>query len=280
MNFLLKVNSQKKNSVDVTNAIIDLLNKNNHRYLICEEDEICLLYNRDKVVSVTEGLIWCDIVITIGGDGTLLSIGTQAASYKKPVLGINTGRIGFLTALDGENIHLINNITDESIFTLKKHYFIKARVNKSKWKYCLNDVVISKSTYSNTVDLSIFSNGNLISDFAGDGIIFATSTGSTAYSLSVGGPIVDSDLQAMVISPVAPHTLSRASMVLAKDKHIKVIAEDRNYNNAFIAFDGADYQDICKDDIVDISLSSRYVSIYALCHRGQFQKVDKKLKSR
>ncbi len=280
MNYLLNINSSKINSADVLKNVINILTSIGHDYLICEEEDSCIISDREKVVDIATGIKWCDVIITIGGDGTLLSIGNIAAENKKPVLGINTGRVGFLTAIEKDNVTMLEKLCDEKVFTLKKHYFIKARVNKSKWKYCLNDVVISKSQYSNTVDLSIYSNENLLSYFAGDGIIFATSTGSTAYSLSVGGPIVDSDLQAMVISPVAPHTLSRASMVLAKDKHIKVMAQDRNHNSATIAFDGADYINLGKDDIVEISLSSRYVSIYTLVNRGQFEKVDKKLKSR
>ena len=116
--------------------------------------------------------------------------------------------------------------------------------------------------------------------FSGDGVIIATSTGSTAYSLSVGGPIVDSDLEAMIISPVAPHSLNRTSMVLGKDKHITISASDRNNYKAYIAFDGADHAEIGSEDEITVRLSDKYVSIYTLGKFGQFEKVDKKLKSR
>ena len=174
----------------------------------------------------------------------------------------------------------MNYIENPDTFVVKKHHFLQIKINDSRWKYCLNDVVISKYMYSNTVQLLLQSNGSQIMQFSGDGVIIATSTGSTAYSLSVGGPIVDSDLEAMIISPVAPHSLNRTSMVLGKDKHITITASDRTKNKAYISLDGADYTEVNSEDEITVQLSDKYVSIYTLGRFGQFEKVDKKLKSR
>ncbi len=279
MKFFIKVNLSKENSKTVTKNVVHLLNNDNHKYMLCCEDCVETIFN-SKIVSIEEGVKWCDIIITIGGDGTLLAIGKIASDYNKPILGINTGHLGFLTAIEGNEVNQLKNILSKNVFEIKKHHFLQTRINNSNWRYCLNDVVISKSMYSNTVGLALYSNNNLLMQFSGDGIIIATSTGSTAYSLSVGGPIVDSDLQAMVISPVAPHTLNRTSMVLNKDKHIKIKANDRSNKRAYIAFDGDDYQEIHQEDEVTVKLSKKYVSIYTLGKLGQFEKVDKKLKSR
>ncbi|MBR5520782.1 MAG: NAD(+)/NADH kinase [Oscillospiraceae bacterium] len=281
MKFLIKVNLSKDNSITVTREVIRLFIEENYEYRLCKEPGIenACPY-RDVIIPFKEGLEWCDVIVTIGGDGTLLAIGKDAAKLSKPIVGINAGRIGFLTAIEGNDVSLLSKLDDKSVFEIKKHNFIQARINKGPWQYCLNDVVLSKCMYSNTVDLSIFSNGEQLMRFSGDGIILATSTGSTAYSLSVGGPIVDSDLQAMVISPVAPHSLNRTSMVLAKNKHISIKANDRNKNLATIAFDGTGYTEVGPEDTVEVKLSSKYVSIYTLRNQGQFEKVDKKLKSR
>ena len=281
MKFFIKVNLSKDNSIAVTRDVMKLFREENYEYRLNREpgvENVCP--DRCVIVPFEEGLEWCDVIVTIGGDGTLLGIGRAAADAEKPVIGINAGRIGFLTAIEGSDVKLLRHINDKKVFEIKKHNFIQARVNKGPWKYCLNDVVLSKCMYSNTVDLSIFSNEEQLMRFSGDGIILATSTGSTAYSLSVGGPIVDSDLQAMVISPVAPHSLNRTSMVLAKNKRIKITANDRNRNHATVSFDGADYMDVNSEDTVEVRLSSKFVSIYTLCNQGQFEKVDKKLKSR
>ncbi len=249
--------------------------------MLCCDDELGEIVASDRcAVSAVEGIRWCDVIITVGGDGTLLNVGGIASDFNKPVLGINTGHLGFLTAIEGNQLKLLKDITDEKTFTIKKHHFIQAKVNDGPWKYCLNDVVVSKYVYSNTVELLLKSNGNPILKFSGDGVIASTSTGSTAYSLSVGGPIVDSDLQAMIISPVAPHSLYRTSMVVSADKMITITASDRSNNKAYIAFDGADHQEISKEDEITVQMSDKYVSIYTLSNFGQFEKVDSKLKSR
>lgn len=281
MKFLIKANLSKENSIPVSKNVVSVLLEDNHEYMICDEkgaEQIC--GDRFLLTDMETGARWADVIITIGGDGTLLAAGWTASKYRKPIIGINTGHLGFLTAIEGNEVYLLKYLFDPNVFVCKKHHFLQARVNKSPWKYCLNDVVISKSMFSNTVDLSIYSNDNLLMNFAGDGIIVATSTGSTAYSLSVGGPVVDNDLQAMIISPVAPHTLNRTSIVLNKDKSLKIKTGDRDEIKAYAAFDGRDYLSIDKGDSVTVKLSPRYVSIYSQGRIGQFEKVDKKLKSR
>lgn len=281
MKFFLKINLSKENSLEVVKQVLKIFDNSNHEYMLCCDDKLGEIVTVDRcAVSTEEGIKWCDTIVTIGGDGTLLSIGKIASDYEKPILGINTGHLGFLTAVEGNELGLLNYIENPDTFVIKKHHFLQIKINDSRWKYCLNDVVVSKYMYSNTVQLLLQSNGSQIMQFSGDGVIIATSTGSTAYSLSVGGPIVDSDLEAMIISPVAPHSLNRTSMVLGKDKHITITANDRNDNKAYISFDGADYTEINSDDEITVQLSDKYVSIYTLGRFGQFEKVDKKLKSR
>lgn len=281
MKFFLRINLSKENSIPVVKEVLSLLDEEKHEYMLCCDDELGEFVPQDRcAVSTLEGIKWCDVIITVGGDGTLLNVGRIASDYNKPVFGINTGHLGFLTAIEGNQLELLKKITDNETFVVKKHHFIKAKINDEPWQYCLNDLVISKYVYSNTVELQLLSNGRQFLKFSGDGVIAATSTGSTAYSLSVGGPIVDSDLQAMIISPVAPHSLNRTSMVIGADKMITIKASDRSNNKAYVAFDGADHQEICKHDEITVRMSEKYVSIYTLADFGQFEKVDSKLKSR
>ena len=281
MKFFLKINLSKENSVSVAKQVLEILDDSNHQYMLCCDDKLGEIVTADRcAVSQTEGISWCDAIITVGGDGTLLNVGKIASDFDKPIFGINTGHLGFLTAIERNELALLKELENCDVFTVKKHHFIQIKINDSDWKYCLNDVVVSKNIYSNTVQLLLHPNGSQIMQFSGDGVIIATSTGSTAYSLSVGGPIVDSDLEAMIISPVAPHSLNRTSMVLGKDKHITISASDRNNYKAYIAFDGADHAEIGSEDEITVRLSDKYVSIYTLGKFGQFEKVDKKLKSR
>ena len=281
MKFLIKVNFTKENSQKVTERLINLLVESGHELKLCKDDKpvlnSCFVYEQ---VPALQGVAWCDCVLTVGGDGTLLSISKLAADFKKPILGINAGRLGFLTAIEGEQIDLLKELFNNDSFKLKKHYFLQVRINNSNWKYCLNDVAISKNMFSNTVDLSIFTNDSPITQFLGDGIIVATPTGSTAYSLSVGGPVVDSELQAMIISPVAPHSLKTPSIVLNKDKVITIKINSDDVKSAYASFDGANHTKLKKDDIITVRMGAKFVYIYTYGSMGQFEKVDKKLKSR
>ncbi|MEG0091544.1 MAG: NAD(+)/NADH kinase, partial [Oscillospiraceae bacterium] len=196
MKILIKANSDKTEKESVLKEIVQIIESYGHSYTITEKpDDI-------------EGVAQCDLIITVGGDGTLLSVGTLAASYKKPILGINIGRLGFLTAIEGNQLKELNAFFESNDFELKHHTLLRARINNKKWQYCLNDVVIAKNMFSNTIASTVYSNEASIANIVCDSLIISTTTGSTAYSLSAGGPIVDSDLEALIISPVAVHSLN------------------------------------------------------------------------
>ena len=260
-----------KNCQSVMSKITDIISSYGHSFYISSDD-------LKQEISEIEG---CDLIITVGGDGTLLSMNTVATKYNKPVLGINVGRLGFLTAIEGtqlDDLKMFFENSDE--FEVKKHSLLQAKVNNGRWKYCLNDVVIAKHMLSNTISTEIFCNDSKIADIVCDCLIVATSTGSTAYSLSAGGPIVDNDLNALVISPVAVHSLNATPMVLAKDKKITVAFDNTRNQDIYVSFDGNNHKRIDENDTLTIRLSNKAINIYTAKNMGQFTKVDKKLKLR
>ena len=269
MNIFLKF--KRNTDVGVQKTIIGIIEKNGHSYTLCERD-ICR--DEEKVKN-------CDLIITVGGDGTLLSMNSLAIKYNKPILGINMGRLGFLTSIEG---HQLENLEEffalPEKFEIKKHSLLKAKVNNGRWHYCLNDVVIAKHMFSNTISSKIYCNDSNIGNIICDSIIIATATGSTAYSLSAGGPIVDNDLDALVISPVAVHSLNATPMVLAKDKIITVLFDEARKQDIYISFDGENHKKISENDSVTIGLSNKSLKIYTAKDMGQFAKVDKKIKLR
>lgn len=270
MNIFLKY-SNNKNCVSALEEIKNILDKYNHSFTVSENDT---KKDEEKVAD-------CDLIITVGGDGTLLSMNHQAIKYNKPILGINVGRLGFLTAIEGDQIdNLCRFFDNPEDFEIKKHSLLKARVNNSNWKYCLNDIVIAKHMFSNTISSSIYCNNSNIGNIICDSIIVATATGSTAYSLSAGGPIVDNDLDALVISPVAVHSLNATPMVLAKDKIITIKFDEKRSQDIYVSFDGENHRKITEKDTVTVQLSNRALNIYSAKDMGQFAKVDKKIKLR
>ena len=263
--------SKNKNCVPALDEIKSIIEKYNHSYVLSCDD---IKQDEDYIKN-------CDLIITVGGDGTLLSMKTPAAKYNKDILGINVGRLGFLTAIEGNQLESLCDFFEcRNNFEIKKHLLLKARINNGNWRYCLNDVVIAKHMFSNTISTEVFCNESKIASIVCDSIIAATSTGSTAYSLSAGGPIVDNDLNALVISPVAVHSLNATPMVVAKDKKITVKFDRTRSQDIYVSYDGENHKQIDENDIVTIQLSNKSLNIYSALDMGQFAKVDKKIKSR
>lgn len=263
--------SKNKNCLPAMDEIKRIIEKYNNVYTLSVDD-----IKKDE-----EAVKNCDLIITVGGDGTLLSMKTPAVKYNKDILGINVGRLGFLTAIEGNQLEgLCEFFEHRDNFEIKKHSLLKARINNGWWKYCLNDVVIAKHMFSNTISSEIYCNESKIANLICDSIIAATSTGSTAYSLSAGGPIVDNDLNALVISPVAVHSLNATPMVMAKDKKITVKFDTTRNQDIYVSFDGENHEKIDQNDVVTIQISGKSLNIYSAKDMGQFAKVDKKIKSR
>ena len=263
--------SQNKNCVPALDEIKNIITRYNHTYTVSTDNP------KQDEMYISD----CDLIVTVGGDGTLLSMKSPAVKYNKNILGINVGRLGFLTAVEGNQLDgLCDFFEHRNNFEIKKHSLLKVRINNGNWRYCLNDVVIAKHMFSNTISTEVFCNESKIAGIVCDSIIAATSTGSTAYSLSAGGPIVDNDLQALVISPVAVHSLNATPMVVAKDKKITVKFDTSRNQDIYVSFDGENHKQIDQNDIVTIQLSNKSLNIYSAKDMGQFAKVDKKIKSR
>ena len=192
------------------------------------------------------------LVITIGGDGTLLKAARFYAPKKTPVLGINLGRLGFLAQAN------IDEIEDSIEKLIKGEYRIESRMMLSAFNdnvLALNDIVIKGDSFSRTSKLFLSINDKVVCDYLADGIIISTPTGSTAYTLSAGGPVLVPGLNAIVIVPICAHTLTARPLVIPAEEQIK-ITSCKTCNKLKMSADGQDTIDISKDDCVVIKKSS------------------------
>ncbi len=278
MKVFIKVNTSKENHFNVYKEVIKILNE--LKCAVSVSDEKKFDANGIEKKKVLDGIVWADLVLTIGGDGTILSVGTLCSKYKKPILGVNSGNLGFLTALESEEISNLVYLDKENYFKINKHNLIMAKINDSEWVNCLNDVAILKDIFINTIKLDIIINDNKLTSFLGDGVVIASPTGSTAYSLSVGGPVVDIDLTALIISYVAPHNLNSVPMVLASDKEVKIVVSNLKENKAYVSFDGANHTKIKENDVITIKISKEVLEVYHINEIGQLKTLDNKLKMR
>lgn len=172
--------------------------------------------------SPEEAAPFCDLILSIGGDGTVIHSACCAAQAGKPVVGVNLGRLGFLAEIEpGELEKYLLRLRDGQ-FNREKRFAIQSRFSQEgqSLPFALNDIVFTKAPEQNLADFEIFCNGKLIDHYCADGVIFSTPTGSTAYALSAGGPVMDPALGAILMVPICPHSIAIRPMVFGGDKTI------------------------------------------------------------
>ena len=196
---------------------------------------------KDTLVELKELASKSDLILAFGGDGTLLHIAEEAALQKKPVIGFNLGNLGFLTEGPLSNFQTIldnyfkNNLRSDLRNLINAH-LIKENKDEVKQNF-LNDIVISKGALSKIIDLNVFIDDKLVSQVRADGIIISSPTGSTAYSLSAGGPIVAPNLPLIIITPICPHTLTNRPLVISDKSKVSVSVDSSN--PIYVSFDGS-----------------------------------------
>ncbi|MCP4481305.1 MAG: NAD(+)/NADH kinase [bacterium] len=168
-----------------------------------------------------------ELAICLGGDGTMLRLGRYFAGTNIPILGVNLGRLGFLTEINKNQLmNELKNIINDRNYTIENRDIFDIEVSRNhqtiKTFSCVNDISIKNSEAARIIDLDLFINNEFVVRSTGDGLIVSTPTGSTAYSLAAGGPIVSPDLSVYVISAICPHTLNLRSIVVDSNKNIEV----------------------------------------------------------
>lgn len=242
--------------------------------------------NNIKIYKEMDELISdCDTVITIGGDGTIIHKAKYAAKFSKPILGLNLGRVGFVAELEKTEIDKIENLV-EGKYEIENRAMLYVNVTNKvdsfdiKEFYALNDVVISKSAYSGVVDLNVFLNGNKMNRYIADGIILSTPTGSTAYSLSAGGPIIEPKLDCILLTPICQHSMLSRSVIFNRESKIDINTRLRRKDEVFLSVDGRDTTLINDNNTVSISLSDTKVKLIKLKKYNFYEVLDQKFSKR
>ena len=220
----------------------------------------------------------CDLLMVLGGDGTLLSALDYALPKNIPMLGINLGRMGFMTEVDPENLHRdVSDVLDGNYTIDSRMTLTVAGQNENNF-FALNDIVLTRATQSvRILSLEIEVNGIVVDRISGDGLIVATATGSTAYSLSAGGPIIRPGLDCLVITPICPHTLNTRPVVVSSNDVIKIrVMDDRG--GAQAVMDGRKVVNVpCGEPGVTILRSELRAQFIRLHDRNYFSLLRDKL---
>lgn len=222
-------NTTKEGVYDVVSSFIQKLKNNDFEFFLSDSilphrDNLGLKVNKDLFLSDSALCKKSDLIISIGGDGTMLATAFTAHKYDKPVLGINFGKLGFLAEATINQIDTVIEELKNNNFSIEDRMVINAKCSGHDVETLigLNDIVIDKAGWPKMIDIAIYVNQEYVTTFAADGLICATPTGSTGYSVSVGGPIVYHDADVFILSPISPHSLGMRPLVIPSDKEITV----------------------------------------------------------
>ena len=228
-----------------------------------------------------QALARADAVVTVGGDGTMLHAAKECARHGLPVLGVNLGRTGFLATCELDEMdHKLHKLA-QGDFSVEHRALLQAECTGADGPLiALNDLVIYSGQRRQTVDLDILCDGLPVSNCRGDGVILATPTGSTAYSLSAGGPILDARIRGLVVTSICAHSLQRPAIVFGADRRITVKPGPDQRGPILISSDGEREIPLPFGGELHAELSKKSVKLITFNGTDQFDAIDKKLRGR
>jgi NAD+ kinase len=281
-NFYIIANKKKDPNHDMTNKIMEYL-RSKGKQCECQDIDESIdnkdykYTNADCVPNDT------DCVIVLGGDGTLLQAARDLINTDIPLLGVNIGTLGFLTDTDMENV------TETLSMVLEDKYEIDSRMMIDGYIYrnnelihsntALNDVVINRMGILSVIDFDIYVNDEYLNSYSADGVIVSTATGSTAYSLSAGGPIVQPNAQLLMMTPICPHTLNKRSIIFGADDEIMIkIGDNKKLKEERVAtFDGERFYRMVSGDTIVVKRSQKKAKLIKTNKLSFLQRIRTKM---
>ena len=243
---------------------------------------VCAENGLPTTAQLVEALTACDKAIAIGGDGTIMHVAKAAAAVHCPVLGVNAGHLGFLAGIEPEELDALDalltgayTVDDRALLEITVH---TAAGDKTLW--AMNEAVVARGSLSRLIDVTVSAQGREIMSCRGDGIIVATPTGSTAYSLSAGGPVVDPSVACMLLTPVCPHALDSRSRVLPAHIPLTLQATAADGEQAYVTVDGELNIPLAPTDTVTVRLADTAVQLIRLTDTDFYDGLRHKLSDR
>lgn len=252
------------------------------------ETKLCLPFEVDKTFELPKDITfykleqelpYADLVICFGGDGTILHMAKAATKQSIPILGVNIGTMGFMAELESNEMDKLRQIASGD-YRIDRRMMLDVTVRRDREvlyrDICLNDIAITKGAVARIVHLSVRCDGVQAMECGGDGIIIATPTGSTAYNLSAGGPIVEPEAKNMMITPICAHDMA-SRCIVTSDKRVITVALVRNARrNAFLSVDGGKAVRLNMGDITTIRKSNMETKLLRLKERSFFDVLNAK----
>lgn len=280
MRFFIIPNMTRTNAYSVTIATINELLK-----LKCN---VCMDFSLEKDFSECEEVSFgkreslikdCDVVVSIGGDGTFINAAKVATDNNKPVLCINAGKLAYLACLESDEMELLSKVVKGEFITEKRMMLSVSILDKTDriiyHSNCINDAVVSRSGVIRIMKLSVSCNGAPLIDYTADGAIVSTPTGSTAYSLSAGGPIIEPCVESILLTPICAHSVFSRSVVLGGNSELELIHD--NSGEAILSCDGQGAVVIPEGAVVTVKKSEKCASFIKIKNDTFIDVLNKKI---
>ena len=265
MKITLIPNLTRTESFEVTSGICSRLKELGAEYFFFPEYKKDFGFTDAKFLSPDEALTGCDAVIAVGGDGSIIHAAKLAILKHKPILGINAGRLAFMAGLESNELGLLSRLIDGD-YTVDKRLLLKTSVIKDDKvifsDYCVNDCLVTNEEKQRMSAIDVALNGKVFNSYLCDGVLVSTPTGSTAYSLSAGGPVVDPELESILLTPLCPHSLFDRSLIFRPDAVLTVTSAENS--NLCISNDGSQpivIEPGCRAEISRAEFTANFIRI-------------------
>lgn len=270
-------NLTKKGAYETSVRAVKILSELDMQILM--ECSLSRLYKDENIIffgSEYTMLKSCDMVLTIGGDGTIIHAARKSAPLDKPLLGINTGRLGFVAELEPNELDMLQRIA-EGNYSVEKRMMLKVTCKNNEF-YAMNDAVISRGSLSRLIDIdvSLAEDRGYICSYRADGLIVSTPTGSSAYSLAAGGPVVEPTMKCIVMTPVCSHSLFARPVVFSHKSQLAVSASCDDNTQVYLTLDGAKTLTIARSDMIYITSSKIETKLIKLKDKSFYKVLNDK----
>lgn len=267
--FCLIVNEEKDTGLSVANVIKSYLEKTkncvkifSHREDFCLEDDT-------------------DLAIVLGGDGTVIQVAKKIAGKNIPILGVNLGTLGFLTEVEKPRMYQALDMLLSGRYSIEKRMVLSGSIESGvERSLAVNEIIVGKRDIGRMITTSVWVNDELMDTYVADGVIVATPTGSTAYNLSAGGPVLSPNMEALVITPICPHSLNKRSLVVSSSDSIRIQVEktrESYVDEAAVRCDGEILWNACTGDVVYIQKAEEFFDVVCLGDVSFYKKMRSKL---
>lgn len=272
MRFALFPNVKKPHSVETAKKVKEWLIERGQTPLA--EEEKALILGVETIESVPPSSI--DFLVSFGGDGTILRALHRNPLLNAPIIGVNLGSLGFMADIPLDELFSSFENILKGNFTIQERIVIEGKMKNGTPSFAVNEVVIHRGEIPSLIDLSIELGGQYVNSFSADGLIISTPNGSTAYSLSAGGPILTPDLSALVITPICPHTISNRPIVVGSEQVISV-KYISHYMPVEVIYDGFPLQNLSQGEEVELTISEKTFKLVSFPHHNFFSTLRTKL---